>query len=533
MAKVVTARTRRGERRRSRSTTRTASSEIASVKVPQGGDLRRRVPARRQGPGRRRRRRHRPADQPRDRLGRQGVRPGARRAGTSRPATPRSPAVAPKQEEAVETETLPARARRSWRSRSSPRRSSSTNRFAYVQLLVTGRLDSGEPIDVTRMVEPKLSADDRRGLAVGAGPAHGRRQGDARRSALAGQTVEVPVTVLGREDRGRRSTSSTTSTRSSRGSAATRGPATARPQGKNGFKLSLRGYDPLFDVRALTDDQAARRVNLASPDDSLMLLKPTGAVPARRRPGHAAGRAVLRDHPRLDRRRREARPDDAARRQDRGLPRPTRSSSGSAPKQQIRVLATYADGEVRDVTREAFVESGNTEVATADRAGLMTVAPPRRGADPGPLRGGLCRDHADRHGRPHRLRLGAAAGLRQDRRAGRRQVAADEDPARPSLCTDAEFLRRVYLDLTGLPPTADDVRAFLADTRDSRVKRDELVDRLIGSPEFVEYWTNKWADLLQVNRKFLGVEGRGRVPQLDPRPGRRRTRRTTSSSARS
>ncbi len=75
------------------------------------------------------------------------------------------------------------------------------------------------------------------------------------------------------------------------------------------------------------------------------------------------------------------------------------------------------------------------------------------------------------------------------------------------LCTDAEFIRRVHLDLTGLPPTADEVRTFLADSRDSRVKRDALVDRLIGSPDFVDYWTNKWADLLQVNRKFLGVEG--------------------------
>ena len=75
------------------------------------------------------------------------------------------------------------------------------------------------------------------------------------------------------------------------------------------------------------------------------------------------------------------------------------------------------------------------------------------------------------------------------------------------LCSDADFLRRVYIDLTGLPPTADSVRKFMADTRDSRVKRDELVDRLIGNPEFVDYWTNKWADLLQVNRKFLGVEG--------------------------
>src|SRR5205807_4480882 len=74
------------------------------------------------------------------------------------------------------------------------------------------------------------------------------------------------------------------------------------------------------------------------------------------------------------------------------------------------------------------------------------------------------------------------------------------------VCTDAEFIRRVYLDLTGLPPTADEVRAFLADGRDGRAKREELVDKLIGSPAYVEYWTNKWADLLQVNRKFLGPE---------------------------
>jgi hypothetical protein len=74
-------------------------------------------------------------------------------------------------------------------------------------------------------------------------------------------------------------------------------------------------------------------------------------------------------------------------------------------------------------------------------------------------------------------------------------------------CTDAEFIRRLYLDLTGLPPTADEVRAFLADERDSRVKRDELIDRLVGSNDYVDLWTNKWSDLLQVNRKFLGAEG--------------------------
>src|SRR4029077_10044783 len=75
------------------------------------------------------------------------------------------------------------------------------------------------------------------------------------------------------------------------------------------------------------------------------------------------------------------------------------------------------------------------------------------------------------------------------------------------ICTDGEFVRRVYLDLIGLPPEPEQVRAFLADPRPARVKREELIDRLVGSPEFIEHWTNKWADLLQVNRKFLGTEG--------------------------
>ena len=72
---------------------------------------------------------------------------------------------------------------------------------------------------------------------------------------------------------------------------------------------------------------------------------------------------------------------------------------------------------------------------------------------------------------------------------------------------DYEFVRRVYLDLTGLPPTPEQIQAFVDDTRDTTAKRDALVDQLIGSDDYIEYWTNKWADLLMVNRKFLGVEG--------------------------
>ena len=65
------------------------------------------------------------------------------------------------------------------------------------------------------------------------------------------------------------------------------------------------------------------------------------------------------------------------------------------------------------------------------------------------------------------------------------------------------------------------MRGFLADPRPSKIKRDELVDRLIGSPEYIEHWTNKWADLLQVNRKFLGEPGRGGLSQLDSQGGGR------------
>src|SRR5262249_49771152 len=128
-------------------------------------------------------------------------------------------------------------------------------------------------------------------------------------------------------------------------------------QGKNGFKLSLRGYDPLFDVRALTDDLASRRVNIASPDDSLMLLKATGAVP------HVGNQALKPDEPyyqvirawiasgaKLDLKTPRVVKIDVTPKD------PVIEKIGSA--QPMRVVATYADGKTRDVTREAFIESG-------------------------------------------------------------------------------------------------------------------------------------------------------------------------------
>ncbi|HLK58405.1 MAG TPA: DUF1549 and DUF1553 domain-containing protein, partial [Chthonomonadaceae bacterium] len=75
------------------------------------------------------------------------------------------------------------------------------------------------------------------------------------------------------------------------------------------------------------------------------------------------------------------------------------------------------------------------------------------------------------------------------------------------LCDDATFLRRVSLDLTGLPPTPDQTRAFLDDKTPTQLKRQKMVDMLLNSPEYEDRWTNKWADLLSVNSKFLGDPG--------------------------
>src|SRR5579883_756299 len=179
--------------------------------------------------------------------------------------------VPPKQDEPIATETLPKGARLA-ALEVQPREIRLTHRFAYVQLLVTGRLASGERIDATRMVEPALSAEiaevSRSGLVLP------RADGKAKLVLrLGGKSVEVPVTVLGVHAAPKVDFVHDVAPVLSR-IGCNAGTCHGSAQGKNGFKLSLRGYDPLFDVRALTDDHAARRVNVASPDDSLMLLKP-------------------------------------------------------------------------------------------------------------------------------------------------------------------------------------------------------------------------------------------------------------------
>ncbi len=377
------------------------------------------------------------------------------------------------------------------------------NPTARVQMIVTATGPDGEPVDVTRSVD----------VSGGSGVVQISRSGAVEpmadgqvnlRVALGGRSVEVPVRVGGMSASARGDyVRDVAPVLSKLGCNA--GTCHGSAQGKNGFKLSLRGYDPIFDVRALTDDHGSRRVNLASPDDSLMLLKATGGVP------HVGGALIRRSDPAYSTLRTwissDARLDPASAKVAKievDPVNPVVQKIGA--RQQLRVVATYADGQARDVTREAFTESGNTEVAVADKTGLMTAL--RRGESPILVR-----------------YEGAYAATTLTVMGDRTGFAWTDPPTfnkvddlvaakwrrmkiQPSeLCTDAEFLRRASLDLTGLPPTSDEVRAFLDDPGDGPAKRQSLVDRLIGRPEFVDYWTNKWADLLQVNRKFLGVEG--------------------------
>jgi hypothetical protein len=375
--------------------------------------------------------------------------------------------------------------------------------YDYRQLLLTGHLESGDRIDVTRLATVEAAGNlvkvSPTGLVRSAADGSGNL-----RFTLAGQSVTVPVKVSGQKAKYTVSfVRDVMPTLSKVGCNA--GTCHGAQQGKNGFKLSLRGYDPLFDHQALTDDLEGRRFNRAAPERSLMLLKPTGSVP------HVGGAVLQLGEPNYELIRNWI--ADGVK-LDLNSPRVTgievfpKGPVVPLPgmKQQMAVLATYSDGTVRDVTALAFVETSNGEVATVDKQGLVTAV--RRGEAT------MLARYEGAYAASTLIVMGDRSGFawREVPEYNYIDKLVDDKlkqvKIQPSdVCTDAEFLRRVYLDLTGLPPQPAQLKAFLADKRPSRAKRDEVVDKLVGSPDYVEYWTNKWADLLQVNRKYLGEKG--------------------------
>ncbi len=275
-------------------------------------------------------------------------------------------------------------------------------------------------------------------------------------------------------------------------------------KGKNGFFLSLRGYDTEFDYKQLIHDINGRRINQFDPSQSLMLLKPTGDVP------HEGG-AVLakgsRHYNTLLQWISEGAPYEAPEARDFKLEVLPHEVNLDLPgrSQEVVVIAHYADGAKRDVTRESVLSSSDTEVAMMTNNVVTGI---RRGESAVLVR------YEGQYSTAVITIMGDRTGYAWVDQPQYNYIDEHIDnklkkiKSLPSeLATDAEFARRVYLDLTGLPPTPQQAKAFIEDTAPTREKREKLINTLVGSEPYIEHWTNKWADLLQNNSGQLGDKG--------------------------
>lgn len=271
--------------------------------------------------------------------------------------------------------------------------------------------------------------------------------------------------------------------------------------GKNGFKLSLRGFDDETDYLALTRQAAARRVNLAEPGRSLMLLKPTALLP------HKGGKRFEVDS-------REFRiladwiangapgPSEKDARIQRIEIQPPAVTLKNGDAHQFKVTAHFSDGRSEDVTRWTKYTSADETVAQAGDTGQITVVNHGGGA--------LAAWYMSRLAIatitvPYPNTVAPEIYTRAPRRnfiddlvLGKLRELNLPPSAR---CTDAEFIRRAFLDTVGVLPTADETRAFTASAAPD--KRDQLIESLFARPEFVDYWTYKWSDLFLVSTARL------------------------------
>jgi Protein of unknown function (DUF1549)/Protein of unknown function (DUF1553) len=278
-----------------------------------------------------------------------------------------------------------------------------------------------------------------------------------------------------------------------------------KASGQNGFKLSLLGFEPQVDYNALVKEDRGRRIFPAAPDHSLLLEKASGII------AHGGGKRMdpASDEYRLVRRWVAA-----------GVPfgektDPVVSHISVFPehrilsrqgKQQFAVYAHYSDGSVEDITRRAQYESNDQEVAVVDGAALVRTL----------SMSGEAAIMVRYQEHVATFRASVPLGTPTPDWSFPPQSLADGHAAKkwrelglvPSeLCTDGQFLRRISLDLTGSLPTPAKVLAFTADTDPG--KRDKLIEELLASPDYSDYFANKWADLLRVKRHGDAERARG------------------------
>jgi hypothetical protein len=266
-------------------------------------------------------------------------------------------------------------------------------------------------------------------------------------------------------------------------------------RGKDGFRLSLFGFDPDGDYHRLTREQPERRLDLAIPTECLLIEKATGQVP------HTGGSPTKKGDPHyqsLLRWLESGAPADAA-----AVPTvdaievypKSALLDGEGETQQLTVRAKYADGTDRDVTHLAVFLSSNDNSATVSAEGKVTAA----------NRGEafiMARFATHTVGVPF---IVLPKGLQFEWKDVPANNYVDElvyDKLKrlriqPSeVCSDSEFIRRVSLDVCGVLPTSEETEQFLADA--DPAKREKFVDKLLARKEFVELWVMKWSELLQI-----------------------------------
>ena len=274
------------------------------------------------------------------------------------------------------------------------------------------------------------------------------------------------------------------------------------PQGKNGFRLSLRGYDPDVDIATLTRAEGSRRVDRAEPANSLFLLKGSGRVPHQGgvllRPNDSAYRVLLRW---VQEGCRDAGPAELATLEL--APEKMRLPKDQV-KQQITVRAVFKNGTSRDVTDLAVFSVNVAGCATVTPGGLVEFS---RTGEVAVLVRYLDQIRSARltfvRPDPKFSAEMPTPANEIDRHVFSKLAELQLRPAAPA--SDEVFLRRVYLDAIGVLPTPDEARAFL----DSKMgdKRARLIDQLLERDEFASLWALKWADVLRGSPTTISERG--------------------------
>ena len=274
--------------------------------------------------------------------------------------------------------------------------------------------------------------------------------------------------------------------------------------GKGGFRLSLRGYDPDRDWFNIVEQQNGRRVERMFPATSLLLTKPSTAVP------HKGGLRLKAESENYNvvanwiaEGAAPPSADDPVLERIEVLPERTYLRKGQS--QPLLVRAWYSDDHCEDVTHWARFTSANEAIATVTDEGEVTVVGPGEGSIMVWFSSQIV---MARLTVPYDQSIEPAEFTHASRRNFIDELVLEQLrrlQLRPSpRCDDATFVRRVFLDAIGVLPTAGEVRQFVADR--APTKRDDLIDSLLQRPEFVDYHAYLRSDLLLINGTELRPE---------------------------